>query len=156
MTKFSIITSTLNASKYIDKCIASVHKQTYRNYEHLIVDGDSIDNTVEIINNFKSDKLKIVCSEKDNGIYHAWNKALMFSRGDWIITLGSDDYFISEYDLQYVADFIEEQNILNDVNFIYAETSDNNEMKLIKKKFLFTIPIILSVLFFFKNIVLDN
>ncbi len=133
MISFSIITSTLNSSKYVEKCLTSVSHQTYKNYEHLIVDGGSSDNTVEIVKKFTNNNLKLVCSEPDNGIYHAWNKALNCSEGDWLITLGSDDYFLSKFDLEFVANFIDKCQNLEDINFLYAETSDENELKLIKK-----------------------
>jgi glycosyltransferase involved in cell wall biosynthesis len=133
MTHFSIITSTLNSSKDIERCIKSVECQTYRNYEHLIIDGGSTDNTIGIVKNSKNPNLKIVCSERDDGIYQAWNKGLKYSKGDWIITLGSDDYLISNLDLEYAAAFINDLKEGDDINFIYAETSDDNEMKVIEK-----------------------
>lgn len=87
----SVIIAVYNGSKTLQRCIDSVSGQTYQNKELIIIDGGSTDGTIEII---KSNQNKITYwkSEHDNGIYHAWNKALYQSKGDWICFLGSDDY----------------------------------------------------------------
>ncbi len=137
MVSFSIITSTLNSSKHIKKCICSVEAQTYRNYEHLIVDGGSTDGTLELIKKSTNPNLTLVCTEPDNGIYQAWNKGLEASKGDWIITLGSDDYFVSEYDLEIVAEFIDKQVESVNAKFLYAETTDDKELETIRRNYNF-------------------
>ena len=73
----SIITVTYNSSRYIKDCIESVYSQTYPYIEHIIIDGGSQDNTIEVIKNLKS-HVKVLISEKDNGIYHAMNKVRRF------------------------------------------------------------------------------
>lgn len=96
LPKISIITPTLNAGETIEACILSVKNQTYSNKEHLIIDGQSTDGTLEIIrkhaNNYS--QLKWI-SEKDGGIYDAMNKGIDLSSGDWLYFLGSDDVFYS-------------------------------------------------------------
>ena len=91
----SIITSTLNSEKYLERCINSVKNQSIEQYEHIIVDGLSTDNTLEIIKNNKHNKL-VVLTEKRKGIYPAWNKGVDHSKGKWILFLGSDDYLLHE------------------------------------------------------------
>ena len=87
----SVIVAVYNGAKTLQRCIDSVSEQTYPNKELIIIDGGSIDGTIEII---KSNQEKITYwkSEPDNGIYNAWNKALDHVRGDWICFLGCDDY----------------------------------------------------------------
>lgn len=92
--KFSIITVCFNSEKTIVETIESVKNQTYKNYEHIIIDGKSTDKTLEIIDNYKklSDKVKVL-SEKDTGIYNAMNKGIKLATGDLIVFLNSDDTF---------------------------------------------------------------
>ena len=93
--KISIITVTKNSEKYLEKNILSVHKQMYKNYEHIIIDGKSTDNTLNIINKHKK-KIKYFISEKDKGLYDAMNKGIKKSSGDIIGILNSDDIYYNE------------------------------------------------------------
>lgn len=90
--KISIITVNKNGGKFIEKNIKSVLKQTYKNYEHIIVDGLSSDNSVNKIKKNSHKKLKLI-SEKDRGLYDAMNKGIRNCKGDIIGILNSDDYF---------------------------------------------------------------
>ena len=74
--KISIITATSNSQNFIGSNINSINDQTYKNYEHIIIDNNSQDNTLEIIKN-NGKNVKII-SEKDNGIYDAFNKGIRF------------------------------------------------------------------------------
>ncbi len=76
----SVITPTLNSFQHIEKTIHSVLDQTYNNWEHVIIDGGSTDNTLDIIK--KYDHLKWI-SEQDNGVYDAMNKGIHLAKGDW-------------------------------------------------------------------------
>ena len=89
---FSIITVTFNSRNTIKDNIDSVKKQTYRNYEHLIIDNLSSDGTSEIIKENLNNKI-IYIREKDNGCYEAMNKGINLSKGKWIHILNSDDYY---------------------------------------------------------------
>jgi glycosyltransferase involved in cell wall biosynthesis len=91
----SIITSTFNASAYIKKTIESINSNNDIAIEWIIVDGNSNDNTVELIQKFCSINFKIIC-EEDDGIYDAWNKGLSLSRGSWVTFIGAGDEFIPE------------------------------------------------------------
>ena len=93
--KISIITVTKNSEKYLEKNILSVHKQKYKNYEHIIIDGKSTDKTIDIINKHKK-KIKYFISEKDRGLYDAMNKGIKKSTGDIIGILNSDDIYYKE------------------------------------------------------------
>jgi glycosyltransferase involved in cell wall biosynthesis len=93
----SIITPTFNSALSIQETVRSVIAQTYGNFEHIIVDNLSQDNTLELIRNiYRSagfeERLKII-SEKDIGISDAFNKGIKYSRGQIIGILNSDDIF---------------------------------------------------------------
>ncbi len=91
--KISIITVCYNAEDTIKDTLESVLKQTYKNYEYLIIDGKSSDNTLKIIKEYESKflgKMKII-SEKDKGLYDAMNKGVKNATGDIIGLINSDD-----------------------------------------------------------------
>ena len=72
---FSIITVVFNGEKHLEKCIKSVLKQKIKDIEYIIIDGKSSDNTIKIIKKYKA-KINIIVSEKDRGIYDAFNKGI--------------------------------------------------------------------------------
>ncbi|MDR2855666.1 MAG: glycosyltransferase [Methanomicrobiales archaeon] len=91
----TIITSTYNASETLERCLLSVERQTFSHLEHIIVDGGSVDGTVECIRSHaqrKDSRISWWVSEPDTGIYNAWNKALPHIKGEWVQFLGADDY----------------------------------------------------------------
>lgn len=88
MEKVSIIIATYNSEKTIENSVKSVLNQDYKNIELIVVDGSSTDNTINILKKFKN----IICiSEKDKGVYDAFNKGIKISQGNWLYFLGSDD-----------------------------------------------------------------
>ena len=88
----SIITVALNSEKFLQQAINSVLNQSYKNYEHIIIDGQSTDGTLDIIKKNKS-KIDNWISEKDNGFSEAVNKGIKLSRGSIIAILNSDDIY---------------------------------------------------------------
>ena len=89
--KVSIITVSFNSADTIKDTIKSVIDQDHKNIEHIIIDGGSQDDTLQIINKYK-DKIDLIISEPDNGIYNAMNKGIMLATGDIIGILNSDDF----------------------------------------------------------------
>ena len=83
ITKVSIITVNYNNSSGLDKTIGSVIKQSYTNYEFIVIDGKSSDNSVNIIQQYSS-QINYWTSEKDNGIYDAMNKGIKAARGEYL------------------------------------------------------------------------
>ena len=88
--KISIITPSYNQGKYIESTIKSVLAQDYPNFEHIIIDGGSTDNTIQVIKKYPH--LKWI-SEKDNGQSDAFNKGLKMSTGEIIGWINSDDFY---------------------------------------------------------------
>ena len=86
----SVITVVFNGEKYLEETIQSVINQTYDNFEYILIDGGSTDGTVDIIRKYE-EKIMYWVSERDRGIYDAWNKGLLVAKGDWIMFLGADD-----------------------------------------------------------------
>ena len=87
----SVIVPCYNAELYIENCINSVLGQTYRNLELIIVDDGSTDNTVQIINNFNDNRIKVYRNETNCGITASLNKALALSKGKYIARIDADD-----------------------------------------------------------------
>ena len=94
---FSIITATLNAERNLERCIHSVFSQKNINVEHILVDGESSDETAAIIIKWaaKNKQLKYII-EKDQGIYDAWNKGVKIATGSWVLFLGADDFLLQD------------------------------------------------------------
>ena len=90
--KISVITVTKNSEKFLEENLQSLKKQSYRNFEHIIIDGQSTDKTIDIIKKYSSEIYYWV-SESDNGLYEAMNKGIERSTGDIIGILNSDDIF---------------------------------------------------------------
>jgi glycosyltransferase involved in cell wall biosynthesis len=105
--KVSIIMPTYNAEKTIQIALDSIKNQSSKNFELLIIDGGSTDKTLEIISEFNCSKLKVF-SKKDFGIYHAMNKGINYSCGDYIGFLGADDKLSSEC-IKYVEKLSKEE-----------------------------------------------
>ena len=88
----SIITVVYNGEKHIQDAFDSIANQTYDNIEHIVVDGNSSDSTVSIIQANESEKLTWV-SEKDKGIYDAMNKGIRMAKGEIVAILNADDMY---------------------------------------------------------------
>lgn len=93
MPQLSILTVNLNNQSGLQKTIESVVNQDYTDFEYVIIDGGSTDQSVEIIENYSS-KISWWVSEPDNGIYHAMNKGIRISTGDYLLFLNSGDWFV--------------------------------------------------------------
>jgi glycosyltransferase involved in cell wall biosynthesis len=99
---FSVVTVCYNAADYIEDTVQSVINQTYTNFEFIIVDGASKDNTISILDQYK-DHISLIISEPDNGIYDAMNKGIAAARGEWIIFMNAGDCFYSNNVLEKIA-----------------------------------------------------
>jgi len=86
---FSIITVVKNDENNILKTLISIKNQSFKNFEHIIVDGGSTDKTLKILQ--KNKIYDVLYSKKDKGLYYAMNKGLKLSRGDVILFVNSGD-----------------------------------------------------------------
>ncbi len=126
--KITIVTATFNLIKsgrgdFFIKCLESVYNQSYKNYEHLIIDGGSNDGTVDLLKKYEKLGWIKYISEPDTGIYNAFNKGIKNAAGDYVAFLGSDDYYFDDNAFDMIA------NKLNDdkADFIGACTVNVNE-----------------------------
>jgi glycosyltransferase involved in cell wall biosynthesis len=105
--KFSIIIPTYNSAVTLKSCLESIVNQDYLNVEVYIIDGLSTDETLQIIDQYKSNYnfIKFI-SEADKGIYDAMNKGISLCTGEWLYFLGSDDTLYSETVLSDIAERI--------------------------------------------------
>ncbi|OJV15909.1 MAG: hypothetical protein BGO21_30530 [Dyadobacter sp. 50-39] len=96
----TIITATYNADRFLVNLLESVVPQLSKNVELVLIDGGSTDKTIEIIEQYEQ-HVAYWISEKDAGIYDAWNKGLRNAKGDWIMFLGADDMLRKDAIAQY-------------------------------------------------------
>lgn len=108
--KISIITITFNSAKTLQRTFASVQSQTYKDIEHVIVDGASSDGTVDMIKAYAAEHTNVRwVSERDDGIYNALNKGIKMATGDIIGFLHSDDVLFSPDSIEHLAAAFESQ-----------------------------------------------
>jgi glycosyltransferase involved in cell wall biosynthesis len=105
--QLTIITPTYNAQDHILQCIESVSRQSFRNYEHLIIDGNSTDQTIRLVKErLHADNRIRFITEKDNGIYDAMNKGIMLAKSKWLYFLGADDSLKDQDTLQNMVGYL--------------------------------------------------
>ena len=139
---FSIITPVFNGATFIEETIKSIINQSYKNFEYIIVDGESTDGTKEIINRYSS-KINKFISEKDEGMYDAIDKAINISTGKYILWVNSDDVLVDNNCLENVSSLLQKKNykwITGRVSFIFKN----------KKKIFNFIPYV------YPNIIIKN
>ena len=127
--KISIITATFNSEKTICSTLQSVDNQTYKNIEHIVIDGKSTDKTLEIVAKFSS--VSKVISEKDSGVYFALNKGIKKASGDVIGFLHADDFFANDLILEKIAEKFKDTN----ADILYADldyVAFENQKKIIR------------------------
>lgn len=115
--KVSVVTVCLNSGKLLEKAINSVLSQNYKNIEYIIIDGGSLDNTLNIIKKYES-RISRWFSEKDKGVFDAMNKGINASTGDILYFLNSDDYLENESTIEKAVDFLKQER---DADFIYGD-----------------------------------
>lgn len=131
--KISVITATWNSGRTIGDTLRSVFNQSFTNVEHIIKDGGSKDDTLEICKNFEQKYYKDECkgrtinilSDKDKGIYDAMNQGVKAATGDVIGILNSDDFYTSDDVLARVAEEFEKnpqlEAVYGDIHFVKDE-----------------------------------
>jgi glycosyltransferase involved in cell wall biosynthesis len=109
MPKFSVITVSKNPGLDFKKTLESVKNQYYRDFEYLVIDGNSDDTTPKLFNEYKT-IIDLLIIESDNGIYDAMNKGIKNSCGEFIIFLNAGDMFTTEYTLSALDKVVQNEN----------------------------------------------
>jgi glycosyltransferase involved in cell wall biosynthesis len=105
----TIVIATYNAREYLQTCLSSIIPQLNSGVELIIIDGESKDGTIKIIQN-NQQYIKYWVSEPDKGIYDAWNKGVRVANGEWIMFIGADDELLPNAICKYL-------NLLNSKDF---------------------------------------
>lgn len=138
--KISIITVVRNGEKHIEHTIQSIIEQSYTSIEYIIIDGNSTDNTVNIIKKY-NEKITYWVSEEDEGIYDAMNKGVKSSSGDWLLFINSDDFLINNTVIEEAASYLKNSKSLivyGNAVIIYnleSESIQGAEWNILKYKF---------------------
>ncbi|WP_426271029.1 glycosyltransferase family 2 protein [Dyella kyungheensis] len=121
----SIIVATWNAARTLERCIDSIRVQQFTEWELLIADGESTDQTVDIIRRHQS-TVAWWQTKKDAGIYDAWNQALPHAQGNYICFLGADDFFASSTSLAELFEAIgdEQYDLVTSRGIIFNPDTD--------------------------------
>ena len=121
LKKISIITVCKNSEDTIIYTLNSIKSQTYENIEHIIVDGNSKDNTIDICKSYSH--ISKIFSEPDKGVYDAFNKGIKLATGDVIGFLNADDTFYNENSIQDIVNVF----FNNETDIVYGNLDYVNE-----------------------------
>ncbi len=113
--KLSIISINYNNKEGLEQTINSVINQSYKDFEYIIIDGNSSDGSKEVLEKYK-DNIDFALSEKDTGVYNAMNKGILNSKADYVVFLNSGDTFIDDNSLAFLI-----ENIDSNAEIIYSE-----------------------------------
>jgi len=152
---FSIITVCYNSEQTISRTIASIDGQTFGDWEHIIIDGASTDNTLSIALDSASPKRKVY-SEPDNGIFDAMNKGISHAKGRYLCFLNSDDALTNANVLERTSNFAKQ----DEFELLYGNATIIDEGnypitigKMVEAKdYIFGTPIIHQAVFFRRDL----
>ena len=132
--KVSVIIPNYNNSIFLKKVISKILENTYNNIEIIIVDDKSTDNSIDIINNFKNDKIKLYENKENSGTYYSRNKGILLSNGGYIMVVDGDDYI----DASYIKNMVDVLKNCDKNVWGYGKHFErvflNNNMSIIHKK----------------------
>ncbi len=129
--KVSIITICYNSEETLEDTIKSVLSQDYADIEYIIIDGNSKDGTLDIIEKYRSE-ISVIVSEPDKGIYDAMNKGVQNATGELIGILNSDDFYTSPNVISQIVSTIKKENsdsIYADLEYVDRENTDSVKRK---------------------------
>jgi glycosyltransferase len=126
--KVSVITATNNSEETIEDCIKSLLAQVYSNIEFIIIDNNSTDSTLKIIERYKlkNKSIKLI-SESDNGLYDALNKGIRYASGDIIGFLHSDDFYHDCFSVFDVVSYFRDNKsdgVFGDLQYVNKENTN--------------------------------
>jgi len=129
MNKLSLITACYNSELTITDTLRSVSDQTYSNIEHIVIDGGSNDSTMSLVSKHGERVVKTI-SEKDKGIYDAYNKGLRLASGEIVGFINSDDFYASDTVLAKVMSVFEDPSIdACHANLCYVDSNDTSKIE---------------------------
>ena len=121
--KLSIITINRNNASGLKKTIESVVSQSFKDFEYIVIDGASTDESVDIIKLY-SDKISYWVSEPDTGIYNAMNKGIKLAKGEYTLMLNSGDYLVNDKVIQNIIPFLDDIDIVQGNTIIICSGKD--------------------------------
>lgn len=142
----TIVTITFNLikadrKKFFRQCLESVHNQTFKNIEHIIIDGASTDGTIDLIKEYAEKGWITYISEPDSGIYNAMNKGIKLAKGKYIAFLHSDDYYHNSDAVSLSIEALEKESAdFSYANYIEIDNEKKRIMKGYLETFLHTMP----------------
>ncbi len=111
----------LNNVKTLKRCIESIVSQSYPHKKLIVMDGGSTDGSIALLDSYRN-KITYYESQPDRGIYHAWNKALKHSQGEWFCFLGADDYFWDKKVLSNLSPYLKQAQDAS-VRIVYGKVA---------------------------------
>ena len=136
--KLSLITACYNSELTIIDTLKSVNNQTYQNIEHILVDGGSTDSTMDLVS-VHGQRITKSISEKDGGIYDAYNKGLNLAEGDIIGFINSDDFYYTDDVIAEVMSVFEDPLVdACHANLFYVDPLDTKKIERVWKSWNFT------------------
>jgi len=111
MPVISIITINYNDSKGLEKTINSVVSQTFQEFEYIVIDGGSSDDSLDIVKRYEKE-INYWVSEEDSGIYHAMNKGIRLAKGDYLLFLNSGDILFEKNVLRKNIEYLNKEDII--------------------------------------------
>lgn len=124
--KISVITATYNSGATLADTLRSVASQSYPQIEHIVIDGASTDNTLQVVREFGRHDLRLI-SEPDHGIYDALNKGLALTTGDVVGIMHSDDFFADDQVLANIMLAFESpavDAVYGDLDYVARDNAD--------------------------------
>lgn len=131
LIKVTVITVTYNCKNDIEETIQSVLNQDYENLEYIVIDGNSKDGTLDVIEKYHN-RISVFISEPDKGIYDAMNKGLRLATGKWINFMNSGDTFNNKH---VVSDIFHDISKISNRKVIYGKTLSIKNDGTIKETF---------------------
>ena len=126
--KISVVTASYNYQDYIKEAVQSVLDQTYKDWELIIVDDCSTDNSVEVIKSFKDERIKLFINEKNLGLKETVKRGIENATGEWVVFLESDDILTPDY----IEKKVEIAKKYTDINLIFNDCEffgDENKVR---------------------------
>jgi glycosyltransferase involved in cell wall biosynthesis len=126
MCKISIITVNYNDAEGLERTITSVVNQSSLDFEYIVIDGGSTDDSLKVIKKYQN-KINYFVSEKDSGIYNAMNKGIKVAKGEYLFFLNSGDHFFNQDVIKKISDFLQQEDLV----YFNIEIKDNNRSKIV-------------------------